>query len=154
MKRNLLNTIMALSFMAFMASCESDKKDADTDNKDTVVVIQQPAPADTVQDGVKTEEQNAPVTTPETKPQPKAKTTPPTEPTPKEEPKKEDYRVLLKEYHEILCRQHLGKGTTDDKIRQAELTRELMDIRKKLPSTEQFTFTAEMARAANMENCK
>lgn len=155
MKKTFLNIALAFTLAAFIFSCESDKKtETDTENADTTVVI--PAePADTsvaTPPTVPPQDEPEKTTTPEKK-KSTSTTTPKDEQTVPEEPKK-DWRAMLNEYHEILCRAHKGKGTTEDKIRQAELSRELMIERKKLSGPEQFKFTAEMARAANMETCK
>ncbi|MGZ5283198.1 MAG: hypothetical protein ACXWEY_13055, partial [Bacteroidia bacterium] len=130
-------------------SCESDKKtDENTDNVDTTVVI----PADTFTTVPAQVEEKV------EKPQPEKQKSTTKAPEPEPEPVPtvvaKDWRAMLTEYHEILCRTHKGKGSTEDKIRQTELSRELMIERKKLSGSDQFKFTAEMARAANMETCK
>ncbi|RYD76786.1 MAG: hypothetical protein EOP53_14065 [Sphingobacteriales bacterium] len=147
MKKLLIQICTPLFFAAFMMSCDNSPKTEETSEKDTVVVIQQP---DTTQ--AKAEEPAPVKETPvvkqkkETKPAPETTTTP--------EAPKPDWRAMLKEYHEILCKNHKGQGTTDDKIRQAELLKDLTAEGKKLKSSERFSFTAEMARAANMESCQ
>ncbi len=155
MKKTFLNLVTAFCFATLVISCESDKKpDADTDNADTVIMPAEPVNTDTVK---VTPADSQTIVNENKKPAAQKKSTAKTPAPAESQPQPQapqDWRSMLKEYHEILCRNHKGKGTNEDKIRQAELSSALMDERRKLAPGEQFKFTAEMARAANMENCK
>ncbi|MGZ5242708.1 MAG: hypothetical protein ACXWEY_16265 [Bacteroidia bacterium] len=129
--------ILSLATCFAFGSCNNTPKEEAQDDKDTTVVIHEyekaPEPAAKTQD--------------EAKPKPEEKPEPPKE-------VKKDWRPLMEEYHEVLCRRHKGNPEPNDGIRQVELTKELNDARKELPKDEQFSFTTAMARAANMESCK
>jgi hypothetical protein len=64
-----------------------------------------------------------------------------------------DWRTLLKQYHEIVCRQHNGVNTGSDKIELARLNGELNLIQTKLTQTERSEFISEKAKAINTETC-
>ena len=133
-------TIILFLAAAFsFGACNNTAKEETHDDADTTVVIH--------------EYENEPE--PETKPvEKKEEAKPKTEEKP--EPPKEvmvDWRTLMNEYHELLCRRHKGNPQPNDGIRQVELTKELNDARAKLPKSEQFEFTTAMARAANMASC-
>ncbi len=127
--------LLSLATCFAFASCnDTSEEEVQIDDKDTTVVIHEyekaPEPA----------REPSPTPTPEVKPDP-----------PKEV--KINWRTLMDEYHEVLCRRHLGKPQTNDGIRQVELTKELNDARQELAQDEKFSFTTAMARAANMESC-
>jgi hypothetical protein len=65
-----------------------------------------------------------------------------------------DWRSLVNEYHEIICRQYNGVSTTTDKVRQAELTKNFTRLETELPQSERSDFIAEKAKAIQTEGCK
>jgi hypothetical protein len=65
-----------------------------------------------------------------------------------------DWRSLVKEYREILCRQHNGVSTTNDKVRLSELTKDFSELEQQLPASERSDFISEKSKAIETEDCK
>jgi|GEM_PF-4207158 len=135
--------ISSLFVIASVSSCKQKTPVQETVVVDTVKVIEK----------VEVPETEKPTATAK----PKIQQPDPT-PTPKPEPPVAvpalDWRVMLKEYHILLCKEYRKNGTNDDKIRQVELGKQLKDVPKTLSKSDKFYFTTEMARTLNMESCK
>jgi hypothetical protein len=133
-----------LTVVIFFLACNNTKQDSTKTVVDTVKVIDTVKHNSTGNQPVK---QKPSTTKTQSQPaQDKPVATPPAKPAP-------DWRAMMKEYHELLCKEHKGTGTTDDKIREVELGKELKDIPKTLNSDEKFYFSTEMVRTMNMETC-
>jgi hypothetical protein len=137
----IIKLLPVIALAVSILSCNNGKQESTKTVVDTVKVIDHT----TVQQPVAKEKQPAKTQTQPAKDKPVV--TPPAKPAP-------DWRAMMKEYHELLCKEHKGTGTTDDKIREAELGKELKDIPKTLNSDEKFYFTTEMARTINMQSCQ
>jgi alpha-ketoglutarate-dependent taurine dioxygenase len=130
--------LLALSFAAF--ACNNKPAEENTEKPDTTVVIH------------KYEEPAKMQESPE-KPHVSAKK-PEVKKEPVTEKKTINWRPVMEEYHEVLCRRNKGQSEPNDAIRQVELTKQLNDAREELPKEEKFEFATAMARAANMASCK
>jgi hypothetical protein len=143
MKKSILAAFITCAIA--IAACNNNPK---TEDHNTVIV-------DTIvkKDTVR-QEKAKPQTSNQQVP-PAEKTPPIQQPVTQLPPKKvADWRAMMKEYHLLLCKSHNGTNTTDDNIREVELSKELKDIPKTLEGDEKFYFTTEMARTLNMETCK
>jgi hypothetical protein len=142
----LKSTIPFLCICMAIAACNNGNP---KDPADKVVVVDSVKVVDTVKSHPQTSAAPKDKAPAKTEPQPQATqpVTPPVKPV-------TDWHAMMREYHDLLCKEHTGNASTDNKIREVELGKELKDEPKTYSADDKYYFSTEMARTLNMESCK